>query len=112
MNIHKRVEGSNIVLSLAGKIMGGPDSTELNSVVNDLINEKHTNVIVDLSGVELMNSSGLGMLIQTNQMLKQAGGALKLATVAEKIQSLFVITKLNTVFETYETVEDAIKSFN
>jgi anti-sigma B factor antagonist len=101
-----------IIIQMSGKIVGGPDSAEINKQVTKAIEEKKVNVIIDLSGVELMNSSGLGILIQSNQLLKQAGGKLKLASVTEKIQSLFVITKLNTVFDTYDSVDKAIESYN
>jgi anti-sigma B factor antagonist len=58
-----------------------------------------------------MNSTGLGNLIGGLTTVRNAGGELKLAKVAQKIQSLLVITKLVTIFESYETVEEAIKSF-
>ncbi len=58
-----------------------------------------------------MNSSGLGIIIQSANHLKSKEGHLKLANIAEKIQSLLVITKLNTVFESYDTVDEAIASF-
>jgi len=111
MDIKHVIKDNVAVISMAGRIMGGPDSTEVNQLINQLIDQKQVNVVIDLSGVELMNSSGLGILIQSNQMLKQAGGALKLANVTEKIQSLFVITKLNTVFETYASVDEATHTF-
>ena len=111
MEIQQAFDGNIAVISMSGRIMGGPDSTEVNKIINQLIDEKHVNVVIDLSGVELMNSSGLGILIQANQMLKNAGGGLKLANVTEKIQSLFVITKLNTVFETYSSLSEAKQAF-
>jgi anti-sigma B factor antagonist len=58
-----------------------------------------------------MNSSGLGMLISGFTSVKNAGGALKLANATEKINSLLVITKLITIFDHYESVEEAVNSF-
>ena len=58
-----------------------------------------------------MNSSGLGMLISAMTTLRNAGGDLRLANVADRIQSLLVITKLITVFKHFESVEDAAKSY-
>lgn len=107
---HNETNGITIV-RLSGKILGGQDSLTVNRLMIDLIDQGKTNVVVDLGGVELMNSSGLGIIIQSANHLKSKNGQLKLANIAEKIQSLLVITKLNTVFETYSTVDEAIKSF-
>jgi anti-sigma B factor antagonist len=59
-----------------------------------------------------MNSSGLGMMIGGLTTMKKTGGNLKLARVTEKIESLLIITKLITIFEFYDNVDDAIKSFS
>ena len=68
-------------------------------------------MVIDLSKVKWMNSSGLGILIGCMTTLKNAGGELKLAAVTEKVQSLFMITKLVTIFDTEDDVEIAIKNF-
>jgi anti-sigma B factor antagonist len=62
--------------------------------------------------VEWMNSTGLGILISGLTTLRNNGGELKLACVTDKIQSLLTITKLITVFENFDTIEDAVKSFS
>jgi len=66
---------------------------------------------IDLSKVKWMNSSGLGALMAGLTTLRNAGGDLKLANVTKKIESLLLITKLITVFETYESVDRAVASF-
>ena len=66
---------------------------------------------IDLSKVKWMNSSGLGALMASLTTLRNAGGDLKLANVTKKIESLLLITKLITVFETYESVDRAVASF-
>lgn len=58
-----------------------------------------------------MNSSGLGILIGSMTTIKNAGGEMKLAAVTEKVQSLFMITKLVTIFDTEDDVETAITNF-
>lgn len=58
-----------------------------------------------------MNSSGLGMLISGFTTIKNAGGSLKLANATEKINSLLVITKLITIFENFNSIDEAVKSF-
>ena len=100
-----------IVLELSGKIMGGPDAGLLNDKLHELIDQKKTKIVVDLAKVDWMNSSGLGILIGGLTTVRNNKGELKLANVTERIQSLLMITKLMTVFETYESVEKAAASF-
>jgi len=99
-----------ILLSLTGKIMGGPEANEINDKINQLIDEKKLHIIIDLENVEWMNSSGLGILITAVTILKDNNGALKLINVSERIQNLLKITKLTTVFEIAESYDQAIKS--
>lgn len=101
-----------VVIELKGDVMGGDDSKEFNELLHQLINEGKKNIIVDLGEVKFMNSSGLGMLISGLTTAKKAEGNLKLARVGEKIQSLLIITKLIQIFETFESVEDAVKTYN
>ena len=99
------------VLEPKGKIMGGPDATLLHEKLHECIEKGTKKVIIDLADVDWMNSTGLGILISGLTTLRNNGGELKLANVTEKIQSLLAITKLVTVFEAYDSVDDAIKSF-
>lgn len=108
----KTVEKYNaIVLELKGNVMGGPDSQDFNNVIHKLVEEGKKNVVVDLADVKFMNSSGLGMLITGFTTMKNSGGFLKLANATEKINSLLIITKLITIFEHYNSVDEAVKSF-
>ena len=79
--------------------------------IHEYIENNRKKVVVDLAKVEWMNSTGLGILISGYTRLRNHQGVLKLANVTDKIQSLLTITKLVTVFETFDSVEDAIKSF-
>ena len=101
-----------VVLELKGNVMGGDDTKEFNELLHKYIDEGKKNLIVDLHDVKFMNSSGLGMLIGGLTTMKKAEGNLKLANVTDKIQSLLVITKLITIFEYYNSVDEAAKSFS
>ncbi|MBK7498707.1 MAG: anti-sigma factor antagonist [Ignavibacteriales bacterium] len=101
-----------VIVELKGNVMGGEDTKEFNELLHKLIDEGKKNVIVDLSEVKFMNSSGLGMLISGLTTMKRENGSLKLAHVTEKIESLLIITKLITIFESYDTVDEAVKSFD
>ena len=99
------------IIDLEGNVLGGPDATALNDILHKLIEKKKKKVLVDLSAVQSMNSSGLSMLIGALQTMRNAGGELKIAAASKKIESLLVITKLSTVFELYPTAKEAIESF-
>jgi len=112
MKLTSREESGVVVLEPKGKIMGGPDATILHDQLHDLISQDKKKVIVDLSKVEWMNSTGLGILISGLTTLRNNGGELKLARITDKIESLLTITKLITVFESFDDVEGAVKSFS
>lgn len=111
MKLTSREEGGVVILEPKGKIMGGPDATVLHDQLHDFIAQDKKKVVIDLSKVEWMNSTGLGILISGLTTLRNNGGELKLANVTDKIESLLTITKLITVFEHYDSVDDAVKSF-
>lgn len=100
-----------VILTLKGNVMGGPDGAKLHDALHDLKEDGKTNIVVDLSKVKFMNSSGLGMLISAMTTMRNAGGDLRLANVADRIQSLLVVTKLITVFKHFDSVDEAAKSF-
>lgn len=112
MKLTTREENGIVVLEPKGKIMGGPDATMLHDQLHDLIDQDKKRVVIDLSKVEWMNSTGLGILISGLTTLRNNGGELKLARVTDKIESLLTITKLITVFESFDDVEGAVKSFS
>lgn len=99
------------VITLEGAILGGPEAGALNDEVHRLIDRGKSKVVVDLSRVTLMNSTGLGMLIGGFTTLKNAGGDLKLACVNRNVEHLIAISKLQTIFTPYPTVDEAVASF-
>ena len=112
MKLTSRETEDVMVLEPKGKIMGGPDATILHDQLHEFIDQNKKKVVIDLAKVDWMNSTGLGILISGLTTLRNNGGELKLANVTEKIQSLLTITKLITVFESHDSVEDAVASFN
>jgi len=112
MKLSDRIENGIVILEPKGKIMGGPDASLLNDKIHEYIESERKKVVIDLSQVEWMNSTGLGILISGYTKLRNHEGVLKLANVTDKIQSLLTITKLVTVFETFDSVDDAVRSFN
>lgn len=111
MTIKEKMQGEVAVMTLSGKLMGGPETMEVHDKVKELVGKKVSKIVIDLAKVKWMNSSGLGALMGSLTTTKNGGGELKLANVTEKVQSLFMITKLITIFETFESVDEAIASF-
>jgi len=101
-----------VVLQLKGDVMGGPDGAKLHDQLREMKESGQMNVVVDLSKVRFMNSSGLGMLIGGLSTMRNAGGDLRLANATDRIQSLLMIAKLLTVFKHYESVDEAVESYN
>ena len=99
------------ILHLTGKIMGGPDASLLHDKLHEIIERGRRNVVIDLAKVDWMNSTGLGILISSYTTLRNNQGELKLANVTDKIQSLLTITKLVSVFDAYDSVDDAVGAF-
>lgn len=111
MKIKTNEQYGAVVIELKGNVMGGDDTKDFNEILHKYIDEDKKNIVVDLADVKFMNSSGLGMLIGGLTTIKKADGNLKLARVSEKIESLLIITKLITIFESFESVEEAVKSY-
>jgi len=100
-----------VVIEFNGNVMGGPDAVSLNEKLHELIDSGKKNIVVDLSNVKFMNSSGLGMMIGALTTMRNAGGDLRIANATDKIESLLIITKLITVFQHFRSLDEAVKSF-
>lgn len=106
-----REENGVIVLELEGKIMGTPQDSSLVSKIYKQIDQGKRKFIIDFSKVDWMNSRGLGLCITVHTALLNRDGKLKLANLSEKVKSLLEKCMVFAVFDTYETVEDALNSF-
>ncbi len=111
MQIKEQMNGDVAVIELKGKLMGGAETMEIHEKVKELITKDINKVVIDLGKVSWMNSTGLGALMGSMTSLRNAEGDLKLARVTEKVKSLFMITKLITIFDTFESVDEAVEAF-
>lgn len=111
MKLSTKVEDKIAVIQLSGSILGGGDAQKFRDEIYDLVEKGVVNVVCDLSKVDRMNSSGLGILISNYTTLTGKGGNLKLANVNKLMKGILVMTKLDTIFENYDTVEQAIHSY-
>lgn len=92
--------------------MGGPETAEIHTRVKELVANGVKKVIIDLGKVTWMNSTGLGALMSSLTTLRNAEGELKIARATDKVKSLFMVTKLITIFDSYDSVEEALKAFS
>lgn len=111
MNITERQVGDITVLDLEGKILLGEGDVQLKQCVSDLISRGVRRVLLNCKEVPYMDSSGLGEVVRCYTAVKRAGGELKLVNLTKRLIDLFTITKLITVFETFDSEEAALKSF-
>jgi anti-sigma B factor antagonist len=111
MKFEDSLQNNIVILDVSGKIMGGEETTMFHGRIHEYITQNKKNIIVDLAKVEWMNSVGLGMLISALTTVKNAGGRLVLANIT-KIESVLTITRLISVFEHYDSRDEAMKVFN
>ncbi len=111
MQIKEQIKDDVAVLELKGKLMGGPETMAIHEKIKELIGRGHNKVVINLSKVAWMNSTGLGALMSSLTSLKNADGDLKLVGVTEKVKSLLMVTKLITIFDHFDTEEQAIEAF-
>lgn len=111
MGIVQKENGHVLVIELEGELMGGPESDEFRSIIDNAIKDEKNLVVIDMGKVNWMNSSGLGMLMNALTNLRSSGGDLKLANLSERTRRPIQITRLDSVFEEYDTVDKAVKTF-
>ena len=106
----REVEGI-VVLDLRGRLVVGPESTDLRRKFTQLIDQDKKNTILNLKHVDYIDSTGLGTLVIGHSMNEKAGGAMKLLHISQRGAQLMVLTKLTTVFEIFDDEQVAINSF-
>lgn len=111
LNIKERSEGDVTVLDLSGRITIGDGSVQLREAVRKLLDNDRKRILLNLGDVSYVDSSGIGELVSSYTTTNNKGGELKLLNLTKKIQDLLMITKLLTVFETFETEGEALKSY-
>jgi anti-sigma B factor antagonist len=111
MQIEERIVGDVTILDLKGKMTLGEGDELLKDKINSLIHQGQKNLLLNLEGVPYIDSAGLGEIVRTYTTVSRQGGALKLVNLTKRITDLLSITKLLTVFETFDQEKDAVASF-
>jgi anti-sigma B factor antagonist len=111
MQISERAVGDVMVLDMKGKVTLGEGDELLKDKVNSLVNQGHRKIILNLADVPYIDSAGLGEIVRTYTTVSRQGGSLKLLNLTKRITDLLSITKLLTVFETFDSESEAVRSF-
>jgi anti-sigma B factor antagonist len=99
-----------LVVNCDGRIVFGEESAELRDTVKKLLTQNNQ-IVLNLGGVSYIDSGGLGTLVALYTTAHNAGGAIKLSNLTPRVGDLLQVTKLLTIFEVYETEDQAIQSF-
>jgi len=111
LDVKERQAGDVTILDLNGAVRIGEGAVSLRDSIRTLADQGKKKVLLNLAGVKYMDSSGIGELIANYTTMTRQGGQLKLLNLTDRIQNLLVITKLLTVFDSYDNEAEALKSF-
>jgi anti-sigma B factor antagonist len=111
MQIDERKVGDVTILDMKGKMTLGDGDEMLRAKVNAIIQAGAKKILLNLGDVPYIDSAGLGEVVRTYTTVSRQGGVLKLLNLTKRIKDLLAITKLLTVFETYDIENEAVNSF-
>jgi anti-sigma B factor antagonist len=111
LELNERQAGDVTILDMSGSVRMGEGAVSLRNSIRGLNDEGKKKILLNLAGVKNIDSSGIGELIANYTTISREGGQLKLLSLTDKIRDLLVITKLLTVFDSYETEAEALNSF-
>lgn len=112
MKIEKRKVGGVTIFDLKGKILFGEGINELRQSIDAVIKENEKQLVLNFAEVPYLDSTGLGEVVRSYTTLKKVGGTVKIANLTNKVKDLMMVTKLITVFETFNDENEAVKSFS
>ena len=111
VKIEERLIGHVTVLDIAGRLTMDHGVERLKDKVNSLISQQRTHVVLNLENVPYIDSGGLGLLVASYGSVMKAGGALKLLNISSRNHDLLSITRLVTLFESFDSEVEAVRSF-
>ena len=112
LTIETRDVGHVTILDIEGRIVLGDEIHDLRDAVRDLIKQGKKKIILNLAGVDYIDSSGVGELVANFTAVRNSGGELKLLNLTQKVQDVLYVTKLYTVFDIKDDEFHAVKSFD
>jgi len=104
---HKEVENGVVVIAVAGKVMLGAESQGIETLTRDLLAQGHRKLVFDMSRITQIDSTGIGRFISALNYVMRAGGKMHMAAAEGAVREGFRVTRLDTVFRFFGTVEEA-----
>ncbi len=112
MQLNQRIVGDVAIVEVIGNIVASQGDPLLKDKISSLREQGYTHVVIDLGHVAYMDSEGLGSLVQAYATMKRSGGTLKLMRLTTRLRDLLSITKLVTIFDTFDDEKSALASFS
>ncbi len=110
MKIKKKEVDGITVLNLSGEMYGGPDNMKLVDVVLELADEDVLDLVINLSRVKWISSTGLGIMVSARSKYAKKGGIIKLAHPNDRVLGILQVTRLNLIFEVFDSEKEAVGS--
>lgn len=111
MKIEKRKNGDVTVFDIKGKILLGDGVAELREAINSAVDNDENKLLLNFQQVPYLDSTGLGEVVRSYTSVTNKGGVVKIVNLTNKVRDLLSVTKLITVFETFEDENKAVQSF-
>jgi anti-sigma B factor antagonist len=111
LKITNRETDGVTVLALDGRIVLGEETNKVRESVKNLVSQGKKKIVLDMTNVTMVDSSGLGALVAAYSSAKSAGASLRLSNLGAHFNEVLQITKLLTVFDVFKTEQDAVRSF-
>jgi len=108
MKFKGKTEGDVLIMSLSGKIMGGPDFEKFHEQVKNMVAEGHRKFLFDMTGATWLNSTGMGIMVSAHISITGAEGRLVICGANKRIKGIYYVSQLDKVFETFDTVAEGM----
>jgi anti-sigma B factor antagonist len=99
------------LIEVKGSLVGGDETVELRQAIAGFAEREYQKLLLDLSNVEYLNSTAIGVLVSAQTSYAKKGWQIKMCGLNKNVRNVFVITKLTLVFDVFDTKEEAIQSF-
>ena len=111
MKIKRREVDGITVLDLSGEMYGGPDNMKLVEMISELVQDKKLDLILNLSKVKWISSTGLGIMVSARSRYAKVGGVIKLMSPNDRVLGILQVTRLNLIFDVFPSEQEALESF-
>ncbi|HHS13482.1 MAG TPA: anti-sigma factor antagonist [bacterium] len=112
LEIREETRNDVLVLVFSGEMMGGEEAGDFQKRVYSAIEQSSVNVVIDMTGLKWMNSSGLGFIMAGLTTLRAGGGDLRLCCASDRVRRPIEVTRLDRVIQMFDSVDEAVGSFS